>query len=76
MTAIRTIPATSKAKAKPAGLRGRAGVVGAIMTVPIALQDRSRYRQHLRQLDDRLLLDVGMSKEDMRREVDKPIWRG
>lgn len=72
MTAIRTVHAMWKAKAGP---WGGAGIFGAVIAVLIALQERSRRRQHLRQLDDRLLLDVGMSKKDIRLEAEKSIWR-
>ena len=37
---------------------------------------RSRQRRHLRELDDRLLRDVGLSRENVAREVEKPFWRG
>ena len=37
--------------------------------------DRSRQRRHLRDLDDRMLRDVGLSRADVARETAKPVWR-
>ncbi len=37
--------------------------------------DRARQRQHLLQLDDRLLRDIGLTREDVEREAAKPFWR-
>ncbi len=36
---------------------------------------RSRDRTALKQLDARLLRDVGLTQEQVRREIDKPFWR-
>lgn len=32
-------------------------------------------RRHLRELDERMLRDVGLSREDVEREAGKPFWR-
>ena len=37
---------------------------------------RSRQRTALGALDDRLLDDVGLDRDDVAREVGKPFWRG
>ena len=37
--------------------------------------NRRQGRQDLRELDDRLLADVGISREDALREAGKPFWR-
>jgi uncharacterized protein YjiS (DUF1127 family) len=37
---------------------------------------RSRGRRHLLALDDRMLLDVGLTRVDAYREAMKPFWRG
>jgi uncharacterized protein YjiS (DUF1127 family) len=37
--------------------------------------NRRQGRQDLRELDDRLLADVGISREDAVREAGKPFWR-
>jgi uncharacterized protein YjiS (DUF1127 family) len=36
---------------------------------------RRRQRSALAELDDHLLKDIGVSREDALREVDKPFWR-
>jgi uncharacterized protein YjiS (DUF1127 family) len=36
---------------------------------------RARQRKALKRLDDRLLDDVGLSREQARRETAKPFWR-
>ncbi len=38
------------------------------------LQERSRQRRALGRLDDRLLKDIGLSRSDVDRELDKPLW--
>ncbi len=38
--------------------------------------DRQMQRNHLRELDDRLLRDMGLSRHDARQEALKPFWRG
>ena len=38
-------------------------------------QERERGRHHLRELDDRLLRDIGISRADVEREASKPFWR-
>ena len=36
--------------------------------------DRSRQRQHLAELDSRLLRDVGLTAEQVEHEISKPFW--
>lgn len=36
--------------------------------------ERSRQRRALRQLDDHLLRDLGVSRVDAQQEADKPFW--
>mgnify|MGYP005749310295 FL=1 len=40
-----------------------------------ALLLRRRGRRELLELDERLLRDVGLSREQALREADKPFWR-
>ena len=40
-----------------------------------ALQARLATRHHLRELDDRMLRDVGLTRADVTRELSKPFWR-
>jgi uncharacterized protein YjiS (DUF1127 family) len=37
--------------------------------------ERARMRRELRRLDDHLLDDVGLSREQIAAEIDKPFWR-
>jgi uncharacterized protein YjiS (DUF1127 family) len=36
---------------------------------------RARMRRHLSRMDDRLLRDIGLSRLDAKREINKPFWR-
>ena len=49
---------------------------GAGLEQLLVWQERIRQRRHLDSLDDRLLKDVGLSRADIAREVDKPFWQG
>ena len=40
-----------------------------------AWQDQAAKRHHLSQLDQRMLRDVGLSRADVRRELEQPFWR-
>ncbi len=48
----------------------------AVLEALCAWRERSRQRRHLRELDERLLRDIGLSRDDVRREAAKPGWRG
>ena len=58
-----------------------AALVAALVNLPeravataITWQQRENERQHLRDLDDRLLSDMGLSRADVDKEVAKPFW--
>ena len=38
-------------------------------------QDRARERAHLRDLNDHMMKDLGLSRADIDREAGKPFWR-
>ncbi len=38
-------------------------------------QERAAQRQALRQFDDRMMRDIGVSRADVERECRKPFWR-
>jgi uncharacterized protein YjiS (DUF1127 family) len=40
------------------------------------LLHRDRDRRALQRLDDRLLLDIGVSRGEVEMEANKPFWRG
>ncbi len=37
--------------------------------------ERERARHELRRLDDEILYDIGVTRFDIQREIDKPFWR-
>ena len=39
-----------------------------------AMRERARQRRQLAMLDDRMLKDIGLSRADVAREADKPVW--
>ncbi|WEX09374.1 DUF1127 domain-containing protein [Chelativorans sp. AA-79] len=39
------------------------------------LYERYRQRRHLAELDDHLLADVGLTRQDVHRECSQPFWR-
>jgi uncharacterized protein YjiS (DUF1127 family) len=41
----------------------------------VTWQQRYELRRHLLELDDRLLVDMGLTQEDARREAARPFWR-
>jgi uncharacterized protein YjiS (DUF1127 family) len=38
-------------------------------------QERARQRRRLREMDDRLLRDIGLTRADVELEAAKPCWR-
>ncbi len=48
---------------------------GGIASLLRAWIERSRMRRDLSRMDDRALRDIGVSREDLYREVEKPFWR-
>lgn len=37
--------------------------------------DRARQRRALAEMDDRLLSDIGITRNEAEREIEKPFWR-
>jgi uncharacterized protein YjiS (DUF1127 family) len=50
-------------------------MTGAAVRWCVACADRRRQRRALAQFDDRLLSDIGISRCDAEREVEKPFWK-
>lgn len=50
-------------------------IPGAVWRGVLAWQHRASARAHLAALDERMRRDMGLTWEDVRREVDKPFWR-
>ena len=40
-----------------------------------AMHERWRQRQALMELDDRMLADIGITRDELMAEVTKPFWR-
>lgn len=68
------------------GVSGAAGPLGhfverlvllpfSALEVLMTWQERASQRQGLRQMDDRLLSDMGLSRADVDREASIPFWR-
>jgi len=56
-------------------LRRRPGLVRRLLRVLPAWHARRRQRLDLGDLDDRLLGDIGLTREEARRECAKRFWR-
>jgi uncharacterized protein YjiS (DUF1127 family) len=41
----------------------------------VRMHERWRQRQALMELDDRMLADIGISRDEMMAEVTKPFWK-
>lgn len=59
----------------PAVPRGSTRGLLAVMGFGLRLHERWRQRLHLSELDEHLLADIGLRREDVRRECAKPFWR-
>jgi uncharacterized protein YjiS (DUF1127 family) len=61
---------------------GRSATAGRIRTALVGIfslfrewRRRARSRAELAALDDRTLRDIGLTRVDLWREIDKPFWR-
>ena len=61
--------------AKRAPRLGIAGLGRRALGLLAAWQERAAMRRGLAHMDDRLLRDIGLTRADVRRELDKPLWR-
>ncbi len=64
---------TSRAARQPA--RPFWHSAGAVLSMVRTAHERQRQRRALRQLDDRLLDDIGITREAAEREAAKPFWQ-
>ena len=68
------------ARALEAGLYGREvtrtiqRLAANVFTTLFEWQERARQRRRLSELDDRMLKDIGLTRTDVAREVEKPFW--
>jgi len=59
----------------PASPSSRDGRLAHWLASLARMYDRYLQRQELAELSDHLLKDIGVSREEARREADKPFWR-
>jgi len=64
---------TSFASARASGRH--VGSLDDIVAMVVRWSERGAQRRRLRQLDDHLLHDMGLSRADVEQEVSKPFWR-
>ncbi|NQU60298.1 MAG: hypothetical protein HQ512_04140 [Rhodospirillales bacterium] len=50
------------------------GLPRAILNILIHWQRRAEDKDRIRKLDDRLLRDVGLTRYDLKEELEKPFW--
>jgi uncharacterized protein YjiS (DUF1127 family) len=67
-------PARAPAPAARGMLRSLAGSAATAQTLVAMWLQRSRARAELEQLDEHLLRDVGLSREQVLQETAKPFW--
>lgn len=71
------MPVPARAADRAAGsFRAIVRIAEAILAILVTARERARQRRALAALDDRLLADIGLTKEDAGREIEKPLWRG
>jgi uncharacterized protein YjiS (DUF1127 family) len=49
--------------------------LGTSLLAVVVWQERARDRTRLEALDDAALKDMGLSRADVSREIEKPVWR-
>ena len=49
--------------------------LGASLLAVVVWQERARARARLEGLDEAALKDMGLTRADVSREIDKPVWR-
>lgn len=59
----------------PAHARGSLSPVGRLLALALTWQERTRQRQALARMDDRMLKDIGLSRADVFLEARKPFWQ-
>ena len=60
---------------RPVRWRGFGNPLKGLHAAMVAWQQRYELRQHLLEMDDRLLDDIGFSREMAKQEAAKPFWK-
>jgi len=68
-----SVPHRAAATRRPVGTVLKRTVGRGVDTL-LLWQDRARQRYRLRQFDDRMLADIGLTSADVHRESAKPFW--
>jgi uncharacterized protein YjiS (DUF1127 family) len=75
-------PASPSPLSQATGWASLAQAVGQFAAAPalavsalLTWQERVRERATLREMDERALHDIGLSRADIEREAEKPFWR-
>lgn len=72
---MHTILGDSRSTGVTVGRRQPASRIVAVLETMLGWAERARQRRALLSLDDWMLKDIGLSRADIMREYDKPIWR-
>lgn len=68
-------PCVQKTLSVQRGLPSPLQSLMSVYDIAVLWNSRWQERQHLRELDHRILRDIGLTLEDVREEVRKPFWR-
>ncbi len=74
-TLIMTDPLSAAHEIETRAQRNRRRGLSSVFAALLLRWDRNRQRRHLHELDDRLLRDVGLSRDAVARETAKPFWQ-
>ncbi|HUL06639.1 MAG TPA: DUF1127 domain-containing protein [Candidatus Acidoferrum sp.] len=66
---------SAQALRRPGGVSRVAGLIRGAIETALLWCRRGRDRRDLASLNDRMLLDMGVTRADVEREYRKPFWR-
>ena len=75
MKALTLHPVLQRRSGRPAATRRIQAALVGIVGLVREWRRRARSRAELAALDDRTLRDIGLTRVDLCREIDKPFWR-
>ena len=68
-------PCVQKTLSDSSGLPSPLQALVSLYDHAVLWNSRWQERQHLRELDEHILKDIGLTPDDVRQEVRKPFWR-